>query len=209
MYQVLTSGSMGNAVLYHGTILVDCGVPFSLLKPHMRGIQLVLLTHWHGDHYNLATINKLAFERPSLRFGCCEWMVDRLPGVKNLDVYRVGKVYNYGQFQVCPVQLYHDVPNCGYRIYKDGTKIFHATDTAHLEGIEAKDYDLYAIEANYDEDTIYEIIAKQEARGEFAHQRGSINSHLSEQQARDFIYKNRGPHSQVLRLHETRTIAII
>ena len=209
MYQVIKTGSEGNAVLYHGNILVDIGVPFAAIKPHIYNIQLVLLTHCHSDHLNIDTLRRLCKERPTLRVGCCEWMVPFLDGIKNLDVYKPGSSYQYGAFGLVPVQLYHDVPNCGYRIFKNGIKIFHATDTAHLQGITAKDYDLYAIEHNYDEDTIDEIIAAQEARGDYAHQKGSKNSHLSEQQARDFIFNNRGTKSKVLRLHETKTTAII
>ena len=154
------------------------------------------------DHFNLSTIKKLAFERPSLRFGCCEWMVEHLQGIKNVDVYEIGKIYDYGLFQISPVKLYHDIPNCGYRIFKDGYKIFHATDTAHLEGISAKGYDLYALEHNYDEETVWNKIKEIEISGGYAHQRGAINSHLSWQQAQDFYFKNAGENSTIIRLHE-------
>jgi L-ascorbate metabolism protein UlaG (beta-lactamase superfamily) len=132
-------------------------------------------------------------------------MLPLLGGLKNIDIYEIGKVYDYGQFQISPVELYHDVENCGYRIFKDGIKVFHATDTYALNGIEAKDYDIFAIEHNYDEDTVYQIIERQESQGKFAHQKRSINSHLSEQQARDFIFKNRKETSEVIRLHESKT----
>lgn len=209
MYQVIASGSTGNAVVYHDSIMVDCGLPFSKIEPFMNQLQIVLLTHEHMDHINLSTVQKLAFERPSLRFGCCEWMRHFLPKIKNVDVYEIGKVYDYSTFQISPVKLYHDVLNCGYRIFKDGTKIFHATDTGHLEEITAKGYDLYAIESNYNEETIHDMIKAMQDRGEFSHQKGVMNCHLSEQQARDFIFKNRGENSKVLRLHETSTLAII
>lgn len=206
MFQVIATGSKGNAILYHGNILLDCGVPFSKIKPYLHDIQLILLTHCHKDHINIDTLRKIAFERPSLRIGCCKWMLEYVEAFKNVDLYEIGKVYDYGLFSVSPVKLYHDVDNCGYRIFKGDTKIFHATDTAHLKGISAKNYDLYAIEHNYDEDTVYQIIEKLESAGKFAHQRGSINSHLSEQQARDFIFKNKFENSKVLRLHETKTL---
>lgn len=202
MYSVISSSSKGNAIVYHNSIMVDCGVPFALLKDVLPNLNLVLLTHQHGDHFNLSTIKKLAFERPSLRFGCCEWMVEKLTGIKNIDVYEIGKIYDYGKFQVSPIKLYHDVPNCGYRIFKDGFRILHATDTSHLQGISAKGYDLYAIEHNYDEETVWEGIKEIEMAGGFAHQRGAINSHLSWQQAQDFIYNNACENSIVVRLHE-------
>jgi ribonuclease BN (tRNA processing enzyme) len=206
MYKVIASGSKGNAVIYHGSIMVDCGVPFKAVEPYMHDLQIVLLTHIHGDHFNPSTIRRLASERPGLRFGCCEWMVPYLgEWVKNLDVYHVGIQYEYEDFMISPVKLFHDVPNCGYRIFKDDKKIFHATDTAHMEGITAKNYDLYAIEHNYDEETIDGIISRKLEAGEFSHQRESINGHLSEQKARDFIFNNKKENSEVLRLHESLT----
>lgn len=206
MVQVLSTGSKGNAVLYHGSILVDIGVPFALLRPYQKDVKIVLLTHEHKDHINLNTLHQLAALRPTLRIGCCEWMVEHVKDMRNVDVYQIGQLYDYGSFQVSPFKLYHDVPNCGYRIFKDGSRTFHATDSAHLEGITAKDYDNYCIEHNYDEDTVWDSIKRIEESGGFAHQRGSMNTHLSEQQARDFIYRNAKREHKVIRLHETSTI---
>jgi len=145
-----------------------------------------------------------------LRFGCGEWLKERLSTIKNVDVYHLNTWYDYGSFKVSIGRLYHDVENCFFRIFikqPDGEyfKIFRATDTAHLEGITARDYDAYSIEHNYNAETVFETIANIESRGGFAHQRGSINTHLSEQQTRDFIFKNRGANSQVVRLHESST----
>jgi phosphoribosyl 1,2-cyclic phosphodiesterase len=205
MHNIIASGSTGNAIIYHNSILVDCGVPYSLIKPFVKDIQLVLLTHCHKDHINAQAVRKLASERPTLRFGCGEWMDKYLIGVKNVDFYEAGQVYDYGSFSISPIWLYHDVPNFGYRIFKGETKIIHCTDTCHLERITAKDYDLYAIEHNYDADTVQEKIAQIELLGGYAHQRGAINTHLSEQDARDFFFKNKGPESRLIRLHETKS----
>jgi L-ascorbate metabolism protein UlaG (beta-lactamase superfamily) len=204
--KVIASGSTGNCELYFSSIAVDMGISYSKIKPYKMFIQLVLFSHEHSDHFNIKTIKKLAQERPTLRFGCGAWMLPLLDGIKNVDVYELNKWYDYGAFKVCIGKSYHDVDNCFFRIEKNGYKIFRATDSAHLENIEAKDYDLYAIEHNYDEDTVYQIIERQESQGKFAHQKRSINSHLSEQQARDFIFKNRKKTSEVIRLHESKTI---
>jgi hypothetical protein len=203
MYNVISTGSNGNCIIYHDTIAVDMGVPYSNVKELKNQLQIVLLTHIHGDHFNLSTIKKLAFERPTLRFACGVFLAEKLIEIKNVDILEVGKVYDYGSFKISPIKLYHDVPNFGYRIFKGNHKTIHITDTSHLIGISAKDYDLYAIESNYNEDTIFESIERKKAKGEFAYQEGAINSHLSEQQTRDFIFKNRGEHSKVLRLHES------
>lgn len=203
---VLASGSTGNCEIYHSSIAVDMGVSYSKIEPYKNRLKIVLLTHAHSDHFNIKTIKKLAFERPSLRFGCCEWMLPLLKGIKNVDVYEFGEWYDYGLFKIATGKCYHDVPNCFYRIEKDGYKIFRATDTAHLDGITAKNYDIFAIEHNYNEDTVYDTIKRIELSGGYAHQRGSINTHLSEQQARDFIFKNRKETSEVIRLHESKTV---
>lgn len=205
MHNIISSGSKGNCIIYFDSIMVDIGVPFSSIKQYVDNIQIVLLTHIHGDHFNIDAIRRLAFERPAIRFGCGEFLAKHLDGIRNVDVYEIGKWYDYGAFKISPVKLYHDVENIGFRLFRDGKKIFHATDTAHLQGISAKRYDLYAIEANYDEDTIYDIIREKRARGEYAHQVGSINSHLSRQKAQDFILNNAGENYEFVMLHQSNS----
>ncbi len=200
---IIRSGSTGNAIKYFDTVLADCGVPFKLMKPYIYNINLLLLSHLHLDHFNYSTIKRLTDERPTLRIGCGEWMVPLLKGIKNIDVYEAGELYDYGDFQISPVKLYHDigVPNFGYRLFKDGYKIIHCTDTCTLKGITAKNYDLFCLEHNYDEDTIWQIINDQEAKSEFAHQRRSMTTHLSFQQAQDFFIQNKKKDSKLIRLH--------
>lgn len=204
MYNVISTGSKGNAIIYFGSILVDCGVGYSLLQPHVKQLQIVLLTHSHGDHINLKTLKRLQFERPSLRIGAGEHMKELLEGFKNIDWYKPLATYEYNEFSVSPVVLYHDVQNFGYKLKRDGKKIFHATDTAHLNGITAPGYDIYAIEANYDHETAVEMIRQKELRGQFAYEKGAVNSHLSEQAAMEFYYANKGENSKLIRLHQSQ-----
>ena len=204
--QVINSGSEGNAVIYNNAIMVDCGVSLKALEAVKRSLKIVLLTHKHSDHLKLRTLQRLQAERPTLRVACGNFLLEELPCIKNIDVLQVGKIYDYGAFKVSPVKLYHDVPNFGWRIFlPNGQKIFHATDTVHLEGITAKGYDLYAIEHNYCEEYIQEAIEEARANGEYTHAYGNINTHLSIQQARAFIEKNRKESSEVLELHKSRS----
>lgn len=204
MHNILSTGSKGNAIIYFNSILVDVGISFSRIEPYLKDIQIVLLTHQHSDHFKLNVIKRIQEERPSIRFGCGSFLADKLQDIRNLDIYESGKMYNYGSFKISPVILYHDVPNFGYRIFKDGKKLIHATDTYTLEGISAKDYDIYALECNYDEERVYDIIREKEYRGEYAHQKGSINSHLSKQQAQKFILSNTSRQDiQFLMLHQS------
>ena len=202
---IIATGSTGNSVLYFNSILIDIGIPYSRLKPYAKDIQIVLTTHAHGDHLNIKTLQRLQKEHPSLRIGCGEWMLPYLDGITNIDVFEIGKLYDYGQFKISPFKLYHDVLNCGYRLFKDEIKIFHATDTKTLTGITAKGYDLYCIEANYSEPIAQQMIEQALEKGEFTHIVGSVNSHLSEEQCNDFYYKNKSENSKLIRLHETRS----
>ena len=136
-YEVLATGSTGNAVVIDGQILVDCGVPYKVVKPVAKALRLVLLTHWHGDHFRKSTLHALAADRPALRFGCCRWMVRPLveAGVKpaNIDLYDFDRRYSYGDFTVEPVPLVHDVPNCGYKLLLPSGKVLYPDEIAQAE----------------------------------------------------------------------------
>ncbi len=207
-YTVIGTGSTGNAVLLNNRILVDCGVPYRDIAPHTRQIQLVLLTHCHGDHFNPATVRRLAAERPSLRFAGGAWllqeMVDAGISKRNIDVLECGKMYNYGIASIIPVRLNHNVPNCGYKIHFAGGKAFYATDTNDLNGIFAKDYDLYLVEANYEYEEIRRRIKQKETDGEFAYEKNVLHNHLSKEKCDAWIYANAGCTSEYVYLHQHR-----
>lgn len=211
-YKIIATGSQGNAVVLNDTILIDCGVSFKALKDVYKDLKLVLLTHLHSDHFNRTTINRLALSRPTLRFACCEWLVPELlrhEGLngcsvpqRNIDVLEVGKIYDYGAFKVSPIKLYHDVKNCGYRLFFDKEKVLYATDTAHLDGITAKNYDLYMIEANYQEDDLQERIQAKQESGQYCYEINVASRHLSHEQASEFLLNNMGSKSDYVFLHQ-------
>lgn len=205
-YNIISTGSIGNAVIINNNILIDCGVSFAKLKDFYKSFQLVLLTHIHTDHFNKTTIKKLAEERPTLRFGCCEWLVDDLIkcGVnkKNIDVYEIGKKYNYSNnMSISPVLLYHDVPQCGYRVFIGNEKLIYCTDTNSVEGISAKNYNYYLIEANYKEEEIKERIKAKEVLGQYCYEKDVILNHLSKEKCDKFLYDNMGNNSKYEYMH--------
>ena len=61
-FKMISTGSKGNAVILNDEILIDCGVPYKAIKPYVKGLKLVLLTHQHSDHFKPETIRKLAME---------------------------------------------------------------------------------------------------------------------------------------------------
>jgi len=207
-YNIINTGSDGNAIIIEDIILIDCGVSFKKMKDYYKKLQIVFLTHIHSDHFNKTTIKKLAKERPTLRFACCEWLVNELVNcgvsIKNIDLLDIGKKYDYGIAKVKPIKLYHDVENCGYRIYINKKKAIYITDTHTLEGIEAKDYDLYLIEANYEEDKIQEKIEYKKANGKYIYEYRSMESHLSREQTDEFLINNMGERSTYEYLHISR-----
>ena len=57
-----------------------------------------------------------------------------------IDVLTPGQEVVYQDLcYLTPEALTHDVPNCGYHmIVMDGERLFYATDTATLDGVEAE-----------------------------------------------------------------------
>lgn len=210
-YNIISTGSHGNAVVLNDSILIDCGVTFKALHGVYKNLQIVLLTHCHSDHFNKTTVRMLTQRRPTLRFACCEWLVpdllrhEWLGGCmvpqRNIDVLEIGKIYDYGAFKVSPVKLYHNVPNCGYRLFCGEKKALYVTDTHTLEGITAKNYDLYLVEANYTDEDLQERIKTKMESGQFCYELNVANRHLSKRQADEWLMENMGAHSNYVYLH--------
>jgi L-ascorbate metabolism protein UlaG (beta-lactamase superfamily) len=207
---VIATGSQGNAVALGGEILIDCGVPYKKIAHIAPTLRLVLLTHRHADHFMRSTIKRLHRDRPLLRFGCCEWMVPHLldAGVSpfSIDIYGMedgAPVYTYGdRVKVCPFPLYHDVENCGYKITHNGKSVLYATDTATLDHVTAKAFDLYLIEANHTEDELADRIRRKTESGEYVYEHRVERTHLSRESADAWLAMNAGRNSQVIYLHQ-------
>ncbi len=206
---IISTGSKGNAVVINDHILIDCGVPFKALEPVKKDLRLVLLTHIHGDHFNPRTVRALSKERPALRWGCCEWMVKPLldAGVdkRQIDVLdpAIPAFEMYGNLcSIRPVMLTHNVPNCGYHILSNGERLFYATDTGTLDGIEARCYDLYMVEANHTRADLEARMEAKRAAGEFSYEWAAAQNHLSKEQAEEWLYQQMGPNSRYVFLHQ-------
>ena len=211
-YEVLATGSKGNCVIINGEIAIDMGVTWKKVAPYVKKLKLVLLTHVHSDHFKPSTVKRLHQERPTLRFGCCDWMIKPMleAGVskKAIDVIEPtlpgdtsrAAIYR-GLAIVDPMPLAHDVPNCGWSITMNREHIFYATDTGTMDGIEAKGYEWYFIESNHTTADIEARAAEKLAKGEFAYEMRAASTHLSYEQAMDWLYKNMGPTSQYVLLH--------
>jgi len=103
---------------------------------------------------------------------------------------------------VASVRTPHNVPNCAWKMQIGGEKVFYATDCSTLEGIEAKGYDLYLIEANHARADIEARISAKLAAGEFVYELEAMRNHLSEEQALAWLAENAGPNSKYQFLHQ-------
>ena len=208
-YNVLATGSSGNATIIENEILLDCGTSFAKLKNYYRKLKLVFISHIHSDHFNKSTVRMLATERPTLRFAVGPFLVKDLIecGVskKNIDVLQIGKKLNYRAFSLQPVYLYHDVENYGLRLFYGGKKVLYATDTRTLEGIKAKNYDLYLVEANYSDDELKQRIKEKIENREYVYESRVLNTHLSLEQCNDFLLENMGDNSEAVYMHQHQT----
>lgn len=207
-YNIIATGSKGNAVQIEKEILIDCGIPYKKLEEAhiIHDIELVLLTHEHSDHFNKKTIKRLSNERPTLRFGCCEWMLPLLDEIKIprhlIDLFKPNNGKRYKRkYSVFPVMLHHNVPNCGWSIMYNSERVLYATDTASLNGVEAPEYDLYLIEGNYTKEDIKKRIARKKAAGEYAYEEFAEYNHLSKEDALKWLGENANTNSVYRLMH--------
>jgi len=205
-YKVISSASNGNAIIYENSILVDAGVPYTALHEHLASVKVALLTHRHADHFNPSTIKRIQKNYPNITFICGIWLKDLLDDleIKKVIILDFDKTYNLGFCKLSLVKAYHDCPNCGYRILINDKKYFHLTDSGTLDGISAKGYDYYFIEGNYLTETIDREIEEAQAEGKFTYKIGAKNSHLSIEQANEFIANNAKDGSEVHLLHTSK-----
>ena len=79
--------------------------------------------------------------------------------------------------------------------------MFYATDTNNLNGIKAYHYDLYMVEANYEDKVIHQKISDKQAAGEYAYEVQVLQNHLSKGKCDNWLYANMSPRSEYVYLH--------
>lgn len=60
--KILNSGSDGNCTIWNN-VMIDCGIAFKRIKPHLKNITLLIITHIHGDHLNPSSLNRILEKR--------------------------------------------------------------------------------------------------------------------------------------------------
>ncbi len=193
-YEIVQTGSTGNCTVLENILALDMGVAFKKVAPCMMDLQLVFVSHEHGDHFKESTIRNLARSRPMLRFCGGEFLVQKFldAGVspRNIDILEIGTTYDYGVFKIEPIPLNHDVPNFGLRVFMKGQKAVYIVDTGHLEGVEARGYDLYLVEANHTTAEIEARAAEKLSAGEYSYEIRAAENHLSYEQTIEWLTEN-------------------
>lgn len=220
IYNLIATGSSGNCIIYHKSIMVDIGIKLKdkeLIEPYMEDVKVIIITHRHSDHIQLPLMKWIIREYPNIMFMYLqdvreyldEKLIRRSKGKKTPievpkeTIIEPNKVYNLGIVKFQPISIYHDVPNIAlYMRFKDNYKVFHATDTHTLKGITIpKDTDLVAVEHHHLTNHYDDLIAEKILNDEFSHEIGAKNVHMSFEDAVDFLTRNDLEGSKVVRLH--------
>lgn len=209
-HNVISTGSHGNAVIYHDEILVDIGVAYKHIEPFLDTIQYILISHEHKDHLNMPTLIRAITNYPEIRVLSNKSVIDIVnkETFANTIVLDNEQWYQLDDYKLQAFPLVHDVENIGFKIIKDDYKIFHATDTNDLEGVSAYDYDLYCLEHNHLLDSIKQGIEHKEMNGGYIHEYRSMESHLSYCQAEQWLVLN-NIKGEVVRLHASKDYGIL
>lgn len=207
-YKIIASGSSGNCIIVNDIIALDIGIPFKKIEPYLNDLKLIFISHKHSDHMNLSTLRKINKLRPTIRFCVgeylCNYLIESGIDKNNIDIVRHDRVYDYKMFKLSPIALIHDVFNYGLRLFMNGEKLLYATDTAKINHIKATAYDCYLIEANYDDEILESNLNSDLEKHGFSYNSRVKDTHLSVNQATEFVFKNAGVNSKYELIHNSK-----
>lgn len=167
---VAYTGSKGNCVIIDDKIIIDIGRSFKDLQDYVLQADVILVTHRHIDHINLAVINQLNKKAPwkiNSALYMNEDVIEKVRTHKSLGNFSIPDEHiltsdmafeitaNDRVYKVQTFLLDHDVPNQGFVITNDeGDTLIYATDTSTLKYAPRGKYDYLLLEGNYDEDKL-------------------------------------------------------
>lgn len=206
-YKIIGSSSKGNCIVVEDILMLDCGLSYARIKPYLKNVKLMFISHIHKDHLLPNTIQKVAYNKPTMKFVTGSKQV-----VRKLDELGVNRdniiyLYNYSWFDLGIIKLkvepmHHDAENCGLHFKRNGKKGLYVVDTGNIDNVNAKNYDLYLIEANYKEE-ILERHKKECTQEELVYLNRVPQVHLSWEQANTFLIENMGKNSEFQYIHES------
>lgn len=174
---VLGSSSAGNAY-YLDRLLIDVGVAFSKIKPLLHMVDVIFITHEHGDHIKpdvLKSIIKWKRDRnQKLRIVTNGSVIDKLEAAGVMYSYEEVKSFAYNwrglEYNFQTVKAEHSVECYGLfcRITHTGgrvTTFLHMTDTKLVPTIKGFKIDICVLEANYKPATFWAMVGKLKSQG--------------------------------------------
>ena len=208
----IASSSKGNAYIveHEGeALLIDCGVPYKLVKDY--SFSAVLVTHSHTDHVSgLATL----LGRRDVPVYANAMTAESVAAVAHVDegafvCFENGQTFDIGPFTVNPFSVPHDTSDpVGYLVAAGGVNYFHATDVGSpLDsiGVKLSLADVATLESNHDP-----VMLRTSARPPCLKQRiAGPRGHLSNDQACELVRRFASPRLKRLMLahlsHECNT----
>ncbi len=206
-YDILATGSSGNAIFLDCGILLDCGVPYQKLKHIAHKIKLILLTHEHGDHLKPSTLKRLLTEYPKILVSCGAFLLAKLQDIcplKKVRIHPLHTLFSWGNtgIKTQTFPLYHDVENIGYCVWVKGKSLCYATDTVSMGNNHIPNCDYYLIEGNYKEAEIREKMMEKMKNGQYIYEHRVLKTHLSQEKAMAWLAEMMGAHSRYELIHQ-------
>lgn len=171
-YEIIHSGSSGNfnkithtdLTGYKITFATDFGKPFKHLEKYLYDVDVILVSHVHGDHYQPATYKQIREAFPNIIVIGNDDVNNRIKadGLPELDyVVNAGDGIQIGDVYIRAFENEHGTPEmpvdcCGWILYDGQTNILYSTDmstTLHYQQYLNKHnlkVDTILLEANYD-----------------------------------------------------------
>ena len=183
---MLSSGSSGNSLIIKPyQLIIDLGLSYKHYDNHLlKQIKYICLTHEHGDHFNVSTINQIMKNHPHITFimrnNLYNILVSRFKKhnyeLKQNNIYIIepnqDDVFDINNNEVIVINAHQtdhfDIENTAYTIkgsvdvdlYESPT-ILYASDlistnkTSNGDGLpQDEKYDLMFLEANFDHERL-------------------------------------------------------
>lgn len=217
--KIIKTGSRGNAEVYDDKILIDCGVSFKEIKPYLPDLEVILISHIHSDHLNIATLKsiqkhfKFKPKKPIIlgNSSVAQYCKENELDITTHDLHSNIKIKTKNSFEytIKAIRLYHDVPNYGYLIERTDEitnskfNMCRITDTNTLEGIKIPKCDKLAIELNYNKRVLELNSDYNSIRGQFDRSFRVENSHLRDLDTCKFALEFLKQDGEIIFLHSS------
>ena len=188
---ILYSGSKGNLIkLDNGkeSLILDAGVPIKKINKDLNyklnDISACLVTHEHKDHC-LAVPDLISR-------GVHVYAIKEVFESLNIDspfahVIEPKKQFKINSYKIISFEVKHDVPNVGFLISDNKSKVLYATDCYKIIN-RFKDLTHILIELNYDIDVLNKNL--EEGKIHKVHYDRVIRSHMELYQTQEFLKHN-------------------